>query len=283
MDNVEPDATPLLVDSHAHITMFPPEEVPEVLSRAGAVGVLGVIVPSTGASDLEAALALAAEHPGRIVAAAGVHPHEASSLDVALKQRLERCLTEPGVVAVGEIGLDYHYMNSPREDQLTALNWQLDLAASAGLPVILHNRESWADLQRILAERDDGVRGVCHSFAEGIEEAATVVKMGLKVGISGMVTFKRGENVRSMVRGLEPENLLVETDSPYLAPTPYRGRRNEPAYVVETARMVARQLGCGLEELARTTTLNARSLFQVSPSWPEVSAAAFPTDRKETR
>jgi TatD DNase family protein len=268
---VEQTPSPFLVDSHAHLTMFPHAEVPAVLERAAAAGVLGVVVPATGASDLDATISLGTELPGRIVVAAGVHPHEASSLDAALKRRLQHCLVEGVVVAVGEVGLDYHYMSSPREDQLKTLDWQLDLAASARLPVILHNRESWADLERVLLARDGTLRGVCHSFAEGVEAAARVVELGLKVGISGMVTFKRAENIRTMVRSLQPENLLVETDSPYLAPTPYRGRCNEPAYVVETGRRVAYELGCTFDEISRATVANVRSLFAVGDAWPAAS------------
>ncbi|MCG6961679.1 MAG: TatD family hydrolase [Acidobacteria bacterium] len=260
----------VLVDSHAHLAMFPSGEVPALLERAARVGVWGVVVPATGAADLDAALSLGVEYPNRILVAVGVHPHEASSLDAKLKRRLRKCLAESSAVAVGEIGLDYHYMNSPREDQLVALRWQLDLAASAGMPVILHNRDSWSDLAPALRAREGELRGVCHSFAEGAHAAAKVVELGLKVGISGMVTFKRGDNVRSIVRSLAPEHLLVETDSPYLAPTPHRGKQNEPAYVIETSRVVARELGCTLEEIALATTANARSLFQTGPNWPSV-------------
>ena len=267
---MEPTTGLVLVDSHAHLTMFPPGEVPALLDRAAGAGVWGVVVPATGAADLDAVLSLGVEYPNRILVAVGVHPHEASSLDAGLKRRLRKCLAESGAVAVGEIGLDYHYMSSPREDQLTALQWQLDLAASAGMPVILHNRDSWSDLAPALRAREGRLRGVCHSFAEGTQAAATVVELGLKVGISGMVTFKGGDNVRSIVRSLAPEHLLVETDSPYLAPTPHRGKQNEPAYVIETARVVAHELGCTLKEIALATTTNVRSLFQTGPTWPLV-------------
>ncbi len=257
-----------IIDSHAHLTMFEPEEVSHILERARDAGVCGVVVPATGVGDLDRAAELAQAYPHTIVAAAGIHPHEASSLDAGLKTRLERILSTPGLVAVGEIGLDYHYMSSPREDQLHALEWQLDLAASAGLPVILHNRESWEDMEQVLRARTGHVRGVCHSFAETPEAARLAVALGLKIGISGMVTFRNGDNVRTMVRALSPANLLVETDSPYLAPAPNRGRRNEPAYVVYTARHVAAELAIGLEDLARETTTNVRELFGLGPNWP---------------
>ncbi len=256
------------IDSHAHLTMFPREEVPEVLDRAAAAGVAGVLVPATGPEDLEVTLELAGRFPGRVVAAVGVHPHEASTLDTGLRRALVRMLDVPGVVAVGEIGLDYHYMSSPREDQLQALRWQLDLALETDLPVVLHNRESWDDLRRLLGERAGELRGVCHSFTEGPAEAAEVTAMGLLVGISGMVTFRRGDNIREMARSLEPEQVLVETDSPYLTPVPYRGKRNEPAFVVETAQAVAEELDMEPEELSCVTFGNFRRLFGTR-GWPE--------------
>ena len=205
----EQESNAIWIDSHAHLSMFEPDEVPGVLRRARDQGVTSVLTPATGRDDLDRCAALAAEHPGTVVAAAGVHPHDACTLDAGLKREVERALALPGVVAVGEIGLDYHYMNSPREDQLGALAWQLDLAIERGLPVVLHNRESWSDLESILGEREGRVRGVCHSFAEGPSEARRVLEMGLFVGISGMVTFKTADNIREMVAVLEPNLVLV--------------------------------------------------------------------------
>jgi len=256
-----------LVDSHAHLTMFEPGEVQGVLDRAAEAGVGGVVVPATGAGDLDAVVALVAHHPERVAGAVGVHPHEAASLDAALKRRVRTLLDEDGVVAVGEIGLDYHYMNSPREDQLSALRWQLALAREAGLPVILHNRESWEDLEGILEEFAGGLRGVCHSFSEGEAVTRRVVELGLFVGISGMVTFRRADNVRETARAAGLERLLVETDSPYLAPVPHRGRRNEPAFVVHVAGGVAAELGSSAEEVAAATTTNVRELFGLAGEW----------------
>ena len=179
----------LWIDSHAHLSMFEEEEIPEILERAESQGVGGMLTPATGREDLDLTVSLAEEYPGKVVAAVGVHPHEADSLDAGLKRGIERACSKAGVVAVGEIGLDYHYLNSPREDQLAAFAWQLDLATEIGLPVVIHNRESWSDLEGILSERSGPIRGVCHSFTEGPAEARRVVEMGLFVGISGMVTF----------------------------------------------------------------------------------------------
>ena len=256
------------IDSHAHLTMFDPDEVADVLLRAADRDVAGVQVPATVGEDLDGALTLRERFPDRVVVAAGVHPHEAASLDANLKRRVSAALAVPGVVAIGEIGLDYHYMSSPREDQLTALAWQLDLALESGRPVVLHNRESWDDLERLLGERAGRLRGVCHSFAEGPAQARRVADLGLVVGVSGMVTFANASNIVAMVESLRPDEVIVETDSPYLAPVPHRGRRNEPAFVVHVGRMLARLWGQDPVTVAARTTERFRTVFDVSASWP---------------
>jgi len=258
----------LWIDSHAHLTMFEPEEILAVLERAESRGVGGVLTPATGRDDLEASIALAEEWPGQVVAAVGVHPHEADSLGASLKRRVEQGCKHPGVVAVGEIGLDYHYLNSPREDQLVAFSWQLDLAIERDLPVVVHNRESWSDLEAVIGERVGRVRGVCHSFAEGPGEARRVLEMGLYVGISGMVTFKTADNIREMVEALEPNRVLVETDSPFLAPVPHRGQRNEPSFVRLVGERLAEEWKKPAEEVASLSSAGFRDLFRVGDGWP---------------
>jgi TatD DNase family protein len=256
------------IDSHAHLTMFDRKEVPGILERASRRGVAGILVPATCRDDLDDAIGLSEEYPHQVVAAAGLHPHEAASLDAGLKRRIERALRRDGVVAVGEIGLDYHYMNSPREDQLAAFEWQLDLAMETGQPVILHNRESWDDLEARLAERQGGLRGVCHSFSEGPDEGLRVMELGLRVGISGMVTFKAAHNIREMVAVLEPDLVLVETDSPFLAPTPHRGKSNEPSYVPLVGQRLAEEWGKPAREIASLSTAGFLELFDVGEGWP---------------
>lgn len=256
------------IDSHAHLSMFEPDEMTAILDRAQEQGVGGVLTPATGRADLDRSVALAEEYPGRVVAAAGVHPHEADSLDDALKRLIEQACTRTDAVAVGEIGLDYHYMNSPREDQLAAFAWQLDLAIELDLPVIVHNRESWSDLERTLRERLGRVRGVCHSFAEGPNEARRILEMGLFVGISGMVTFKGADNIREMVAVLEPSRVLVETDSPFLAPVPHRGRQNEPSFVPLVGRKLAEEWKKPAEEIASLSSAGFRELFGIVDDWP---------------
>lgn len=256
------------IDSHAHLSMFDRDEVAQALDRASRRSVLGVLVPATGREDIDSACGLARDFPDKVVAAAGLHPHEAASLDAGLKRQIESSLEQPGVVAVGEIGLDYHYMNSPREDQLSALEWQLDLAVSSRMPVILHNRESWSDLESRLALRAGTLEGVCHSFAEGPEEALKVMELGLWIGISGMVTFKAADNIRKMVAVVDHDRVLVETDSPFLAPVPHRGQRNEPSYVPLVGERLAEEWQIPVADLAASSTAGFQRLFGVGQNWP---------------
>jgi len=249
------------VDSHAHINLFDKEDVPSVLQRAKTAGVCGIIVPATGPDDFDRSVRLAKQFPDMLRTALGFHPHEAKSFDSASARRLEEGLEEEGVLAIGEIGLDYHYMNSPREDQLKALEWQLDLAIERDLPVILHNRESWDDMEALLRPRAGKLRGVCHSFTENPERVAIVESFGLFVGISGMVTFKQAENIRQMAAAVSLKRMLVETDSPFLAPVPHRGRQNEPAYVPLVGEYLADLHGINRDEMASITNENVRRLF----------------------
>ena len=240
--------------------MFEPAERAAVLDRAADVGVTRVLVPATGPGDIEAVADLATAFPGRVVVALGVHPHEARHLDVELKGRLERLLAGVGVVAVGEIGLDYHYDLSGRDEQRRAFAWQLGLARELSLPVVLHHREAWEDFLAAL-DAVPGLRGVAHSFTEGEAGVTEVVRRGLHVGISGMVTFPRGDNIRAAARAVPSDRLLVETDSPYLAPVPQRGKRNEPAFVRLVAERVAAERGRELPALELETDANFSALF----------------------
>lgn len=245
--------------------MLPESEWAAVLERAAVVGVRRVLLPATGPGDLGAVLRCVASFPHRLVAAVGCHPHDARLLDDATKHRLEQAVGHEGVVAVGEIGLDYHYDLSPREDQRRALAWQLDLARAAGLPVVLHHREAWEDF---LADLDacPGLPGVAHSFTQGAAGATEMIARGLCVGISGMVTFPGAENVREAARSMPTGQLLVETDSPYLAPVPYRGRPNEPAWVRHVAERVAAVRGVTVEQLETETDAAFARVFPRAPA-----------------
>ncbi len=252
--------------------MFEPDTVSDVVQRAVAAGVHGVIVPATGPDDLLRTLELGDEFPERVRTAVGLHPHDAVQLDGAFRKELTGAAERSGVIAIGEIGLDYHYMNSPREDQIRALEWQLDLALEADLPVILHNRESWDDLIVILRSRAKNLRGVCHSFTEPPHRVTEVLELGLYVGVSGMVTFRKAENIREMAASIDLDRLLVETDSPFLAPEPHRGRPNEPAFTPYIGTAIARLINREQNVVAQRTTANVERLFGTGFSWNSVDA-----------
>lgn len=249
-----------MTDSHVHLASFPEGERRQLVGEARQAGIRWLLVPATGREDLEEVAHLPQELGEGVFAALGFHPHQASELDSGWKGRLEKLVAQAGVVAVGEIGLDYHYLNSPKEDQRRALLWQLDLAREAGLPVVLHQREAWQDFLALLSPRAP-VRGVAHSFTEGAEGAQAVEGLGLYLGISGMVTFPKAENVRQAARAVSAERLLVETDAPYLAPVPHRGKPNRPAWVRLVAERVAAERNTTVEELEEQTDRNFAALF----------------------
>jgi TatD DNase family protein len=262
----------MFVDSHAHIDgeEFDADRA-EVVARARAAGVRAILNVGTGdphGGNFERAVSVAEEHEG-VYAAAGVHPHDARLYDGAAERRLLDVLGSSGrVVALGEIGLDFHYDNSPREAQREVFARQLRLAAEASLPVIIHSREADEETVEILrAEYANASRGgVMHCFGGGPRMAEDVLALGFYVSFAGNVTFKKADALREVARAVPPERLLVETDCPYLSPVPFRGRRNEPAHVVETARFLAELRGVSAEELGRVTSENFARLFGAGPS-----------------
>jgi len=271
---------PELADSHGHLTMVfgesergsprPPtaRELADLLSRAREAGVTRILVPATTREDAPRAVDVAERHDG-VFAAVGIHPHEAKDFDEDVDLRLfDELRRSPKVVAVGEIGLDYHYDHSPRETQRRALAAQVRFARERGLPVLLHNRESEADLLPIL-EREapgspDDLRGVLHSFCADQETGRRAIALGYLVSFSGMLTFRAAENVRAAASALPLEAMLLETDAPYLAPAPFRGKPNESSYLPRIAERLAEVKGVPLEEVARATTASFRRLFRVA-------------------
>lgn len=213
--------------------------------------------------DSRSAIAIAERY--EISVAVGIHPHEAQNAPADVAQGLRPLLDEPGVVAIGETGLDYYYLHSPRESQAAVLRAQLRLARAAALPVVFHQRDAFDDFTAILREQwQSGMRGVVHCFTGTPQEASTLVdEFGLFLGIGGVVTFPNAENLREAVRTVGAAQLLLETDSPYLAPVPMRGKRNEPAFVGHTAAKLAGVLGMPLDELVATTNQNAVTLFEL--------------------
>jgi len=249
-----------LADSHCHLHMTPDPDAQ--LERARAAGVSRFLVPGTTLADSEGAVDLAASREGA-VAAVGVHPHEAKDFDPARDgAAFERLAQKPGVVAIGEIGLDFHYDHSPRGKQVEVLEWMLDCATRLGLPVLLHNRSSGAEMLAVLERL--GARenaGVFHSFTEDAAYGARALDLGFLVSFSGMITFRAADNIRAAAAGLPLEAMLVETDTPYLAPVPHRGKPGEPAFVVETAKKLAEVKGVDVERVAEVTTGNFERLF----------------------
>jgi TatD DNase family protein len=252
-----------LADSHCHLQLDPsPLAAPALLDRARAAGVKRFLVPGTTMADSEAAVELASRHEG-VFAAVGIHPHEAKGFEPARDgAALEALARRPGVVAVGEVGLDFHYDHSPRNKQIEVLDWMLDLARRLALPVILHNRESGAELMALLRRLAPRPRpGVFHSFTETAEYGKKALDLGYLVSFSGMITFRAADNIRGAAAGLPLEGMLIETDSPFLAPAPHRGKTNEPAYVIETAKKLAEVKGTDFETVASVTTANFDKLF----------------------
>ncbi len=254
-----------LFDSHAHLDFADfGGEVDAVLERARAAGLVGVVAVGAG-RGLEAAAAvdLAARFPD-VWATVGIHPHDASCADAAALDVLRKLAARPRVVALGEIGLDYHYDHSPRPDQERAFRRSLAAARAAGKPVVVHVREADEVCARVL--REEGVPpagGVIHCFTGDAAAARTYLDLGLFISVSGVVTFRTADAIREAVRLVPRDRLLVETDSPFLAPVPHRGKRNEPAFVAETARKVAEVRGEDAEDVARVTSENARRLFRL--------------------
>jgi TatD DNase family protein len=232
------------------------------LERARAAGVTRFLVPGTTLEDSASAVALAAAH-GDVWAAVGIHPHEARHFDPKRDgAALEALARRPRVAAVGEVGLDFHYDLSPREKQIEVLEWMLDLARRLSLPAILHNRESGAELLALLGRLPARERpGVFHSFTENAAYGRKAIGLGYRVSFSGMITFRAAENIREAAAGLPLDAMLVETDTPYLAPIPYRGKPCEPAFVVETAKKLAEVKAVPLEAAAEATTASFDRLF----------------------
>jgi TatD DNase family protein len=256
----------MYIDSHAHI------EGPEfdadrgdVIARARDAGVEIIVCVGNGevATDSHAAAFRVAEQHPFIYTTVGVHPHEARLFDDELAARLKDLSAHPKVIAWGEVGLDYHYDNSPRAAQREAFRRQLRMARERGIPAVIHTREAEADTLAILDEewRGTGLAGIIHCFTGTRDFAERAVGLGFYISFSGVITFKKSEDLRETASRLPIERILIETDSPFLAPVPHRGRRNEPAYVVETARAVAAARGLTAEEVGRVTSDNFKRLF----------------------
>ncbi len=253
-----------LVDTHCHLTheRFA-GDADLAVARAEAAGVAACVTIGTGIDDARRALALAARHAGRVFCSAGLDPFTSHRLgagfDGAMRE-LEGLLRGGGFVALGEVGLDYHYDLDPRAIQASRFERQLELAAALDLPVIVHVREAHEDTIAILSAHPQN-RGVIHSFTAGPGEARRYLELGWHLAFNGVATFPSAPEVLEAARRVPPERLLVETDSPYLAPAPHRGRRCEPAYAAITLRRIAEARGEAAEDVAASSTSAATALF----------------------
>lgn len=257
----------MLIDSHCHLDGSAFGDAADVLVRARAAGVTRFVVIGVDRTLAAARFAVRlAESRSDARAVVGMHPHDASALDGPMLDALETLARHPSVAAVGEMGLDYHYMSSPMEAQKEAFRRQIALARRVGKPIVVHTRAAPADTIAILAEegaRDVG--GVIHCFSEDKAFAEKALDLGFDLSFSGIVTFKNAASVHEVAAWAPADRVLIETDSPYLAPVPLRGKTCEPAFLVHTARRVAALRGVSFEEIARLTSENAARRFGLPP------------------
>ncbi len=261
----------VLVDSHAHLCdeAFDTDR-DEVIARATQAGLAAIVDVGFDLESSKRAAALAGQR-GEVYAAVGVHPHDASNVPEDYLDQLAGLAKNPRVVALGEMGLDFHYNLSPRDRQREVFGEQLELARELGLPVIIHDREAHGEILEILRSRRRGqYRGVLHCFSGSLEMARECLEMGFFLSLAGPVTFKNAHRLLQIAEELPLERLLVETDCPYLTPEPYRGKRNEPASVALVAAKIAEIKGLPVDEVARITADNAAALF----GWDRRSKAA---------
>ncbi|WP_416896911.1 MAG: TatD family hydrolase [Minwuia sp.] len=253
----------MLIDSHCHLDYLARDgDLDEVLARAREAGVSPMLTISTKLREFDVVRSIA-ESAGDIYCSVGVHPHEAESEPDTAAAELIRLAAHPKVIGIGETGLDYFYEHSPRDVQQAVFRAHISAARETGLPLIIHTRDAEADTIRILEEETGKgpFPGLIHCFSGTQRLADAALALGFYISVSGIVTFKTAEDLRTVIATVPAERLLVETDSPYLAPVPRRGKRNEPAYTAHTAAKVAELKGLGAAEVASVTTDNFRRLF----------------------
>jgi TatD DNase family protein len=266
----------MLIDTHAHLEMSEfNDDREDVIKRAREAGVEYIVTIGTTVESSRDAVLLAEKHDC-IYAAIGIHPHEVKDVLHPSYEMIRHLAKHKKVVAYGEIGLDYHYEHSPRTDQKKKFRDMLREARELDLPVIIHDREAHEDTLRIISEEwSPDLGGVMHCFSGDIEMANKLIELGFCISIAGPVTFPKAEALREVVRQVPIEHMLVETDAPYLAPQPARGKRNEPAFVRHTAEAVARIKGLTFDDVARITSFNAMQLFGIG-TMPERGQITYP-------
>jgi TatD DNase family protein len=258
-----------LIDSHAHVDAEQfAEDRGAMLARARAAGVSTLLAIGTGPGPerLDAALPYAESHDW-IYTTVGIHPHDAKEVTQQHLDTLEKLAQHPKVIAWGEIGLDYYYDHSPRDVQERAFRDQMALAHAAKLPIIIHCRDAWSDCLNVLEDawKPTGLGGILHCFGSTLDDAKRGLDMGFLISFAGNSTYPKAQNIRDVAKDLPMPDILIETDSPYLAPQPYRGKRNEPAYVGEVAKVLANVRNSTPGEVAAATAANFRRFFQLAP------------------
>jgi TatD DNase family protein len=249
----------MLVDSHCHIDFAEPDDRPALIERARAAGVMTMLTIGTKAEELTEVIEIASSDPD-IWCTVGIHPHEAQATPDDIMDKLADLVSHPKVVGIGETGLDFHYDHSPRDRQAQLFRAQCRLARAAGLPVIVHSRNADTETAAILAE-EGMAAGVIHCFSTSRALSEPALALGFHISISGIVTFKNADELRGIVAEIPLDRLLIETDAPYLAPVPLRGKTNEPAFIVHTAAKVAELKGISVDDLSRATSDNFFRLF----------------------
>lgn len=248
------------IDVHAHLNMLE-EGVEAAIENARQAGVHRIVTIGTEPQDHPVVLEIARKHYPRVFCTLGVHPHDGKVYTPEVGKFIEENAADPCVVAIGEIGLDYYYNQSPKEEQIEAFRAQLAIAERTGLPVEIHTRDAEEDTISVLKEFKGRVKGIIHCFTGTRWLAEQALDLGFNISISGVVTFKNADDLRATVKMLPMDRIHVETDAPFLAPIPMRGKKNTPAYVVHTAKFVAELKGVTVEELCEQTRKNALAMF----------------------
>jgi hydrolase, TatD family len=253
----------MFIDSHAHLEMKAfDHDRDEVITRAGEAGVDYTVTVGTTLSDCEKAISIADKYES-VYAVIGIHPHEVKNIDDRTYESLREMAKADKVVAYGEIGLDFFHNLSPRDAQIKRFGEQLELASEIGLPVVIHDREAHTETLEMLKEWKGTQRGIIHCFSGDYAMAEKCLDMGFYISIPGTITFKKSEALREVVRKVPITSLLLETDSPFLTPHPMRGKRNEPANVILTARRIAEIKGLSFEEIGEITSQNVKDIFKL--------------------
>lgn len=264
-----------LIDSHCHLD-FPDfgDELDDVVARAGRAGITHMVTISTHLSRFEGVRAVAERFPN-VFCSVGIHPHEAGTEAEVSADELVELAQHPKVVGIGETGLDFYYEHSPRDVQERQFRTHIEAARRTGLPLIVHTRDADTDTIRIMEEEHGkgAFPGLIHCFSASRELAERMVAIGLYISFSGIVTFKKADELREVAKILPEDRILVETDSPYLAPVPRRGKRNEPAFTAFTAAKIAEERGVTPAEIARVTTANFKRLFAKAGAAIDADAA----------